>query len=191
MRFILASNSPRRKDLLENLGVCFDIKASNIDETILASANPYHVASQLAYEKAKDIATDIVDEAIIIAADTIVVADKILGKPIDNGDAYQMLKSLSGTSHQVVTGIAIIQKPTNKAIVDYSVTKVFFRDLTDLEIEKYIASGEPMDKAGAYGIQGKAALFVEKIEGDYFNVVGMPLYKLEELLNQHFEISLL
>ena len=191
MKYILASNSPRRKNLLENLGVSFEVMASDIDENIDPTSNPYEVASRLAHEKAKDIAARVKEEAIIIAADTIVVAGEILGKPKDEVDAYTMLRALSGRSHKVVTGIAVINSVTNKTAVDYSVTNVYFKELSDAMIYKYIASGEPMDKAGAYGIQGKAALFVDKIEGDYFNVVGMPLNKLQEILSEFFNMSLI
>lgn len=191
MKLILASNSPRRRDLLDNLGVSFEVRASNVEETMLENALPCEAASHIAYSKAKYIAAQINHPAIIIAADTIVVGKTILGKPKNEEDAYCMLKELSGGAHEVVTGIAIIERPSDKVVVDCCVTRVFFKELTDLQIRKYVATGEPMDKAGAYGIQGKAALFVERIEGDYFNVVGMPLYKLEELLSKHFKISLL
>lgn len=191
MKLILASNSPRRRILLEDLGVSFEVRASNVKEDIKENIPPYEVAVEIAHNKAQSIAESIDDDAIIIAADTIVVAERILGKPTDEENAYQMLKELSGRSHEVVTGMAIIQRPINKVVIDYCVTRVFFKELTDLEIRKYIATGEPMDKAGAYGIQGRAALFVEGIEGDYFNVVGIPLYKLQQLLTKHFEISLI
>jgi len=191
MKYILASNSPRRRDLLENIGVSFEVMASNINETIDEASNPYEVASRLAFEKAKDIASRVKEEALVIAADTIVVADMILGKPMNEEDAYKMLRLLSGRAHQVVTGLAVINSASNKTAIDYSVTNVYFKELSDDIIHKYIASGEPMDKAGAYGIQGKAALFVDKIEGDYFNVVGLPLTKLQELLGEFFNMSLI
>ncbi len=191
MRFVLASNSPRRRELLNNLGVSFTISASSIDEALDGTAIPHEEAKRLAFEKARDIASRIDEKAIVIAADTIVVSDRILGKPTDETDAYQMLKILSGRAHKVITGITLIDTSTGKTVVDFSETTVFFKTLSDDEIWDYIASGEPMDKAGAYGIQGKAALFVEKIEGDYYNVVGMPLFRLQELLNKHFNISLL
>ncbi len=191
MRFILASNSPRRKELLSNLGVSFTVCASDVDETLEKAVAPHEEAKRLALRKAQDIAAGINEAAIVIAADTIVVSDEILGKPTDEIEAYQMLRALSGKAHQVITGIAVIDAATGKEAVDYSETKVFFKALSDQEINSYIASGEPMDKAGAYGIQGKAALFVERIEGDYYNVVGMPLYRLEELLNKHFNTGLL
>ncbi|SES75032.1 septum formation protein [Natronincola peptidivorans] len=190
-KIILASGSPRRKEILTSLGIKFDIITSNTKEKFEEDESPYKVACDLALEKAKDVSQKINENAIIIAADTLVFQDNILGKPQNNSDAFKMLKSLSGNQHEVVTGVTLFDVLSKKEITDFEVTKVFFRELDDDEIEKYIATGEPMDKAGGYGIQGKASLFIEKIDGDYFNVVGLPIYKLGSMLKKHFNISLL
>lgn len=190
-RLILASKSPRRKELLENLGVSFEIMVKETEEDMTSSSDAIKLASHNALAKAKALQPDLSGEAFVLSADTIVKKDNILGKPMDQKHAFEMLRELSGTYHEVVTAVAILHTPTGKAIIDAVTTKVYFKSLRDEEIHNYIASGEPMDKAGAYGIQGKAALFVEKIEGDYFNVVGLPLFRIEEMLKQHFNKSLL
>lgn len=190
-RFILASNSPRRKEILEKLDVEFEVITSNIEEKIDNTISPYRLVCDLAYQKAKNMVSKVEDSAIIIAADTIVVKDKVFGKPINQDEAYQMIKSLSGKVHEVVTGLAIIDTYTNKEVKAYEITKVYFRQIEDEEIYKYIATGEPLDKAGGYGIQGKASLFIRKIDGDYHNVVGLPIYRLAEILKNEFNISLL
>lgn len=190
-KIILASNSPRRKEILANLGVEFTSAVSKFNETIDKSMHPYELVCHLALEKAKGVLRQGYEDAIIIAADTLVVHDRILGKPRNEMEAYTMLKSLSGEEHQVVTGIALVDCATGLQITDYETTKVYFREISDREINAYINSGEPMDKAGAYGIQGKASLFIRKIDGDYFNVVGLPIFKLGEMLKKHFNISLL
>ncbi len=190
-KLVLASNSPRRKELLMNLGVNFDIIVKEVEEIKETHLDPQEVASENAFRKAKACVEYLKEDAIIIAADTIVYNKQILGKPSSKEEAYTMLKSLSGTNHDVITGIAVLEWPTNKKVVTTVTTKVSFKDLTDEEINKYINSGEPMDKAGAYGIQGRAALFVKQIEGDYFNVVGLPLFKIEEILKKDFNKTLL
>lgn len=190
-KLILASNSPRRKELLTNLGVKFDVVAKEVDEIKEVDYDPYKLACENAFRKAQAVLTDINEESIIIAADTIVYHQGILGKPANEGEAYDMLKSLSATVHEVITAFAVVEYPSNKKILSSETTKVYFKELNHDEIMSYIRSGEPMDKAGAYGIQGKASLFVEKIEGDYFNVVGLPLFKIEETLRKEFEKSLL
>ncbi|SDK58394.1 Maf family protein [Natronincola ferrireducens] len=190
-KIVLASNSPRRKEILENLGVQFQIITSDIEEKLNQDMDPYHLATELAYQKAKNVADKINDKVIVIGADTVVVNNQILGKPQDQLEAFRMLKQLSGNQHEVVTGLALIDCHTKKEIRDYEITKVCFRQLEDIEINQYIATGEPMDKAGGYGIQGKASLFVRKIDGDYYNVVGLPIYKLGEMLNHYFNIHLL
>ncbi|AKL95089.1 septum formation protein Maf [Clostridium aceticum] len=190
-KLILASNSPRRKEILENLGLKFSIITSDIEEKVNYNIEPYRVACNLAYQKAKSVSENITDPAIVIGADTIVILDKILGKPQNSEEAYGMLRSLSGRTHEVVTGIAIIDCYHQQQVTDYEVTKVHFREINDEEIKKYVETGEPMDKAGAYGIQGKASLFVKKIEGDYYNVVGLPVFKLGKIMHRYFNMSFL
>lgn len=188
---VLASNSPRRKEILQNLGVNFKVISSHIEEKINKQDSPIETAKHFAYLKARDVADRLHGNHIVIGADTIVEHNKILGKPKSQKEAYNMLKLLSGKVHRVITGFAIIDCSTGKEIIDYESTEVFFKDLQDEEIQKYIAGKEFIDKAGAYAIQGKAALFVEKIEGDYFNVVGLPVFKLGVALHNNFNISLL
>jgi len=191
MNIILASASPRRKQLLEILGIDFDIIVSDVDETIIDESDPEQVVKELAYKKAIAILDKIDKPSLIIAADTLVVGENILGKPKDEDDAIQMLMSLSDKSHRVMTGIAIIDSQSNKVITHCETTNVFFRKLTIGDIRGYLNTGEHMDKAGSYGIQGKAALFVRKIEGDYNNVVGLPIFILGELLRKHFNLHLI
>jgi septum formation protein len=172
-QLILASSSPRRKQLLELANLRFQILASRIDEQIHEAKSPEQAVQLLAYRKAKAVA-DHYPHAYVIGADTVVVyQDKILGKPKTEEEAAAMLRMLSGNEHDVLTGVAILSPNGRSLFVEK--TKVFFWNLTEEEIFDYIATGEPMDKAGAYGIQGRAALFVKRIEGDYFNVVGLPL----------------
>ncbi|MBU5677699.1 septum formation inhibitor Maf [Alkaliphilus sp. MSJ-5] len=190
-QIVLASTSPRRKEILEGLGVEFKVVGSNIEEKVNENLSPPEIAKQLAYLKAKDISNKINGDYVVIGADTIVEYNKILGKPRNIEEAYSMLKLLSGQVHRVITGFAVIDCLTQKEFIDYECTNVYFNHLTDNQIQKYISTGEPMDKAGAYGIQGKASLFVSKIEGDYFNVVGLPIFKLGVVLHNHFDISLL
>ena len=193
MEIILASASPRRRELIKILGKPFSVVTSDAEEIIDPELPPYFVAEKLSLLKASDVAGKLKNEkkdAIVIGADTIVVKDgKILTKPKDEIDAQNMLKTLSGTHHSVITGVTVINNKTAKSESFYVETKVFFKNLTDNEIKKYIESGEPMDKAGAYGIQEKGALFVEKIEGDYFNVVGLPICKLASLLKEEFSLE--
>jgi len=188
---ILASASPRRRELLQGLGVPFEVMSSDIEEKINTELSAPEIAKELAYQKAKDVSNKLDGDYIVIGADTIVEYNRILGKPKDADEAYQMLKLLSGKIHRVITGFAVIDCRTKKEIVDFEVTNVYFNHLSDEEINRYIETKEPMDKAGAYGIQGKASLFVSKIEGDYFNVVGLPIFKLGVVLRNHFDINLL
>lgn len=176
-RIVLASASPRRKALLEQIGIEFEIRPACINEEELFDTDPIRNAVELAIRKAKAVAKD--EPEIVIGADTIVLIDsKVFGKPADRSDAFQMLSELSGKTHQVVTAVAIID--TEKRIEEswFEVTNVKFRRLDPDEIEEYLDSGEYVDKAGAYGIQGRAAAFVDKIEGCYFNIVGLPLSRL-------------
>lgn len=181
-QIVLASSSPRRKELLTLIGIPFKVHPSQKEEHIDDNDSPNEIVEKLALMKAKDIAQNY-SEGLIIGADTIVVKDgKVLGKPTDKTEAFKMLTLLQGQVHQVYSGIALIDAKTGKYEVSHQVTKVFMKDLTSEEIHAYIGTKEPLDKAGAYGIQGIGALFIDKIEGDYFNVVGLPLSKLETML---------
>ncbi len=180
---ILASASPRRKEILENFGFSFKTIVKNIDETSDKTRAEEKIL-EIAEKKAKAAAIDFPDENVV-GADTVVVVDgKILGKPKDEKEAFSMLKSLSGRSHEVITAFSFININKNISYSDYEITKVYFKNLTDDEINWYINTKEPMDKAGAYGIQGKGAFFVEKIEGDFFSVMGFPLGKFVRFLNK-------
>lgn len=188
MAIILASKSPRRKELLGILGVDFDVVTSDIDEASFACCTPQQLASKLSVEKAKAVCSKVKTQDIIISADTIVVFDnKIMGKPKNTHEAAQMLKTLSGNTHHVITGVTVMS--SNELLTEAVTTEVEFRPLGDEEISAYIRTGEPMDKAGAYGIQGKASVFINRINGDYFNVVGLPLSKLCIML-KHFGIQI-
>lgn len=179
-KIVLASQSPRRRELLSVLFDNFDIIVSNADETVPPHLTPEECVMEIARRKLFDVKEKACD-ALVIAADTIVVLDnKILGKPRDEEDAFDMLSSLSGREHTVYTGVAIAFN--NKSSVFAEKTGVTFRKLNSNMIASYIKTGEPMDKAGAYGIQNKGALFVEKIKGDYFNVVGLPICRLSKEL---------
>jgi len=186
---ILASASPRRKELLTQAGIPFRVEPSGVDEeSAVLSGTPEQKAAQLAYLKAADVAGKI-DKGTVLGADTIVVCDDdIFGKPADGNDARRMLERLSGREHLVITGIALVDAFSGRYKTGYEVTKVRFSPLTQKEIEAYILSGEPYGKAGAYAIQGKAALFVESIQGCYSNVVGLPLSRLYRLMKD-FDIS--
>lgn len=191
-KIVLASASPRRRELIEKYNLKIEIVKSTIEEKIAQGELPEQVAMSLAYEKAYDVSKAFHDEEIIIGADTIVVfQNEILGKPKDYEEAFNMLKILSGRAHCVITGIAIVKANTNVKVVDYEKTSVVFKSLTDEKIQRYLNTGEYKDKAGAYGIQGYGEILVEKIEGCYSNVVGLPMPKLEMLLEKYFGISLL
>ncbi len=183
---ILASASPRRKELLEQIGLPFSVMPSSVKETIKADETPENMVIRLSLDKARDIAgrSDI-SARWIIGSDTIVVCnEQILGKPTDNQDATAMLRQLSGTSHMVVSGYAIIDRRQQIERTEAVTTRVRFRQLTEEEITRYIATGEPSDKAGAYAIQGIGACFVSGIEGSYTNVVGLPLCRLTLALKE-------
>lgn len=190
-KIILASNSPRRKEILSKFNLHFDIITADIDENVNPSISAYELAANLAYKKAMSIASTIDYDAIIIGADTIVFHNKIYGKPVDKIDAYNMIKNLSGKMHEVITGLAVIDTSNNKKIKTYETTEVYFREIEEDEINRYIDTGEAFDKAGGYAIQGIASLFIKKIHGDYHNVVGLPIYKLNEILKNEFNINLI
>ncbi len=183
---ILASKSPRRAELLRQMGIKFRVVGSGLKEE--EASFPFREGvQQLAYLKAEAVLkTEKVfssTQGIILAADTIVVKNgQVLGKPADKHEAAQMLTFLSGDVHEVMTGICIINQETGQVWREVEITRVYFRSLTDGEIKAYVASGEPLDKAGAYGIQGLGGLLVEKIDGCYYNVVGLPLVKTMQLL---------
>lgn len=184
MRIVLASASPRRKQLLEQMGLKFDVIVSNIEEESPQGLAPEEISMELAYNKAMNVALQINEPAIVIGADTLVVKDRILGKPKDEEDARQMLRMLQGQTHQVITGLALVNPWTGKVQKGYEKTLVEMAALTLQEIECYIKTGEPMDKAGGYGIQGLAGIFISRIEGCYFNVVGLPIHLLWKMLKE-------
>lgn len=191
-RIILASSSPRREELLNKYNVNPMIFGAQIEERQFEGELPEQIAMGLAFEKACWVSKHFDNDEVIIGADTIVVLDnKVLGKPKDKNDAFNMLKSLSGKEHRVITGICIIKANTNMKIIDYEATLVRFRHLSDDKIIRYIQTKEPMDKAGAYGIQGYGMILVDKIDGCYSNVVGLPMGKLDYLLNKFFNIKIL
>lgn len=185
MRVVLASQSPRRKMLLEQIGLQFICKPAVVDETINDEEDPTLACIKLATMKARQVAQQ-EPEAIVIAADTIVILDNhVLGKPAHKEEAFKMLALLSGREHRVITGLCVLN--TVKQIIDSQavISRVRFRTIQEGEIRAYIDSGEPMDKAGAYGIQGLGAVFVEGIEGCFYNVVGLPIYTLYLMLQKH------
>jgi septum formation protein len=179
MELILASQSPRRKELLGLFHIPFAVRVADIDETMDETKPPFDEVARVSRLKAEAIVRQ--EDDVVIAADTIVVCEgKVLGKPRTEEDAKAMLALLSGRDHQVMTGMTVLRGET--ALTCTEVTDIHFRELSDAEIRAYIATGEPMDKAGAYGIQGGAALFAEKMVGDYYNVMGLPVCRLGMLL---------
>lgn len=190
MNIILASGSPRRREILANTNAKFDVLTSDVDERIFKFEEPTQLVLRLAFEKCMDIAINN-PESLVIGADTIVVLDnEILGKPRNEDEAFDMLSKLSNREHQVITGMSIVNIENNKKIVDYTISNVKFKNLTDQDIRDYISTGECLDKAGSYGIQGYGALLVKEIQGDYFNIVGLPISKLSDILKANFNINL-
>lgn len=177
---ILASASPRRKEILELADLDFDIMPSDVEE-ITTKTEPHEVVMELASIKARDIYERSDKQSMVIGADTVVAYHgQVLGKPADEADAKRTLMMLSGQTHEVYTGVCLIEDGEAKTF--YEETKVIFYEISEDEIERYIETGEPMDKAGSYGIQGKAAVFIKGIEGDYYNVVGFPIARfLQEI----------
>lgn len=181
MQLILASQSPRRRDLMQLLRVPFTVRPADIDEGMNDALPPQQEVARVSLRKAE--ATPRADGDVVIAADTIVVLEgKVLGKPADEAHAVSMLRALSGRDHQVMTGLTVLRG--DRAITHTEITDVHFRPLSQEEILAYVKTGEPMDKAGAYGIQGFAAPFVESIRGDYYNVMGLPLCRLWQCLRE-------
>lgn len=195
MTWILASASPRRREMLQHLGLNFSVVCADADESS-EERDGGRLVETLAARKAaavKNLLDEqgrLDDETVILAADTVVVSPEgdILGKPHDAQDARRMLRLLSGNTHRVISGICVVKG--ERTVTAHEVTEVTFAPLSDDVIEAYIASGEPMDKAGAYGIQNTASLWIEGIRGDYFNVVGLPLHRMEVVLKEHFGLSL-
>lgn len=188
MKLILASSSPRRRELLSGLGLSFDVISSDVDESFEPGTKPVDVVKELARRKAFAVANQVKGEhsrTLVIGADTIVVhQNQILGKPKDEHEAIQMLKSLQGNTHEVWTAVCVVQISDLTSKTEAECTQVEFVPLTDEEVQQYVQTGEPMDKAGAYGIQKIGALLVAGIEGDYFTVVGLPVRKTAALLKE-------
>ena len=184
MEIILASQSPRRKELLERMGIrTFTVMDSGVDEHEEELLPPEELVCRLSERKAEAVAQRAPAGAVVIAADTVVSLDgAILGKPADKLEAFRMLSTLSGVRHQVYTGVTVLRDGEKQ--IEHETTDVTFRELSEEEIERYLATGEPMDKAGAYGIQGYGALLVERIEGDYYNVMGLPVCRLGQMLRR-------
>lgn len=181
MEIILASGSPRRRELMEMLGVPVRIVPAKGEEKAGEGMEPQELVMALAAAKGHEVAAQFDADAVIIAADTIVWHDgRVYGKPANEAQAAEMLSALSGNTHEVYTGVCVLRGETEKR--EYEMSRVHFRELAPDEIARYIATGEPMDKAGAYGAQGKGALFVRAIDGDFFNVMGLPLCRLGKML---------
>lgn len=187
-RLVLASQSARRQEILRHLGLDPKIIVSEADENITEKLTPELLTEQLSIRKAEAVLPLCEKNDMVIAGDTVVaLGDEIFGKPADREDAFRMLSALSGTTHKVVSGIAVCYG--GKIAVSHEVTEVTFRPISEAEINAYIDTGEPFDKAGSYGMQDKASVFVEKINGDYFNVVGLPVFKMFRLINEHFGLD--
>ncbi len=184
---ILASRSPRRAEILKAVGWPFETEAANIDESRFESEAAVPYVRRLAQTKAETVAKNL-PSGLVLGADTVVLVDEeILGQPSDSEDARRMLKLLSGRWHEVLTAVALVRAGQGKVMADHEKTRVRFSEMSVTEIDWYVATGEPMDKAGAYGVQGSAALFIEEIQGGYFNIVGLPvrlLYKLALAMRQ-------
>ncbi len=182
---VLASGSPRRAELLSMAGYEFEVLKTDTDENVEAD-DPAELVKLLSARKAEDAAA-LTDKAVI-AADTVVALEgKVLGKPADAEDARRMLRELSGRAHSVFTGITL--RRGTLTVTEAHETKVYMRNISEGEIEAYVATGDPLDKAGAYGIQGRAGMFVSRLEGDYYTVVGLPLCRVSEILRDKFEIT--
>jgi septum formation protein len=177
---ILASGSPRRAELLRAAGIEFTVRIADVDEAILPGESPRDYVLRLSRAKALAVAGE--DEIVLGADTTVVIEDEIAGKPVDADDARRMLKALSGRWHEVLTGVTLLRG--HKVLADVAVTRVKFSEMSESEIDWYVSTGEPMDKAGAYGIQGYASRFVERIEGSYSNVVGLPVQMVYKMLKE-------
>ena len=183
-KIILATTSPRRHEIAERMGLDFEIVPSEYEEDMTLKLEPEELAKTLAYGKAADVAKKC-KEGIAIGVDTFIsFKGKFLGKPKNKEDAFNMLKSFSGKSQEVYSGIALIDCETGETIKDFEVTKVYFRKMSDSEINQYIKTGEPMDKAGSYAIQKLGSIFIEKISGCYYNVMGFPVHNIYKNLRK-------
>lgn len=183
-KLVLASSSPRRQEIMEMLGLDFIIIPSRIDEEKFVNLNPLDMVKELSKAKAEEVA-DLVEDTLVIGSDTIVVLDGVvLGKPADQFEAINMLKQLQNKQHIVLTGLAICDT-SGQLTVDYDKTDVFMVPLSDDDIINYVKTGEPMDKAGAYGIQGVGGAFIESINGSYYTVMGLPIHKLVKMLRKY------
>jgi septum formation protein len=183
MKLVLASSSPRRRELLERAGFEFEVRPSAAEELRRSGESAEDFVRRAAREKSLDVAASLPPGSLVLGADTVVVIDGlILGKPTDRDDATRMLRTLSGSSHCVVTGVCLVRAPGEIEALTHETTMVRFRELEEGEIRDYVGSGEPLDKAGAYGIQGLASRFVTRIEGCFFNVVGLPVPMVYDLL---------
>ncbi len=181
MKLILASQSPRRQELLRLFGIPFTVQVADIDETMDLKKSAFHEVARVSRCKALAVPREMDD--VVVAADTVVVCEgRVLGKPKSEAQAREMLSLLSGRDHQVMTGVTVLRGSRERVFTE--VTDLHFRPLSPKEIDRYIRSGEPMDKAGAYGIQGGAALFCEKMAGDYYNVMGLPVCRLGQVLKE-------
>ena len=187
-KVILASGSPRRRELLDQMGIDYEVVVSDVDETSMEDIAPYELVQALARLKAQAVVKAISAEkekVLVVGADTIVVLEnEILGKPANSLEATKMLRKLSGKMHIVYTGVAVVSTQDGLEEVFTEQTNVYMKNMSHDEIEKYVLTHEPLDKAGSYGIQGKGGVFVEKIEGDYFSVVGLPISRLYESLKR-------
>jgi septum formation protein len=188
-KIILASKSARRIEILTHLGLKPKVVVSDANEDVSEVMTPEQLTEELSLRKAGAVLSQVGENQLVIASDTVVssLTGEIFGKPKDKEDAFRMLTSLSGTTHRVVSGIALYLN--GKTAVSHDITYVKFKDLTEREINAYISTAEPYDKAGGYGIQDKASVFVEKIDGDFYNVVGLPVYKMFDLMKKEFDLD--
>ncbi len=188
-KIVLASASPRRREIFNMFGICPEVSVSDVDETLERVMTPDETVMCLSRLKGEAVRAKYPEEVLVVSADTVVsYKGEILGKPVDEADAVRMLSMLSGTSHEVWTGYTVFCD--GKSVSHSVVTRVFFKELSEEEIRAYVATGESLDKAGAYGAQGRASVFVEKIEGDFFNVVGFPLSHFYDTVKEEFGVDL-
>lgn len=184
-RFILASGSPRRSELLSRIGLPFEVLVSGTDESQDGHEDARLYARAMSRNKAMEVAGKVSGDCLVLAADTVVAREgHILGKPVDRTDAFRMLRLLSNGWHEVITGLTLVRTQSMQVLTAEEITRVHFRDLDDALINRYLDTGEASDKAGAYGVQGYGSLLVERMDGDYYNVMGLPLHRLSRLLEQ-------
>ena len=188
MKIILASKSPRRKELLDLINIKYEIIVSDVDETLEENLNIEEQSKMLSYKKAKAVFDRTKGDRIVIGSDTMVVKNnKIYGKPKDENDAFEMLKELNNSKHEAITGLAILVEKDGKyeEYIDYDITEVYFKDMTDEEITKWINTGKTLDKAGAYAVQDEFIVYIDKINGNYSTVKGLPIHKVYEVLKKY------